>query len=63
VFDLDLEHCPNCGGELKIIAAILEQPVIEKILLYLGLQARARHGLRQESRGLKRAECARTNPR
>ncbi len=32
VFELDLEHCPNCGGELKIIAAILEQPVIEKIL-------------------------------
>jgi ABC-type protease/lipase transport system fused ATPase/permease subunit len=41
VFDLDLEHCPNCGGELKIIAAILEQPVIEKILMPLGLQARA----------------------
>ena len=32
VFDLDLEQCPNCGGELKIIAAILEQPVIKKIL-------------------------------
>ena len=41
VFDLDLEHCPNCGGELTIIAAILEQPVIEKILTHLGLQARA----------------------
>ena len=41
VFDLDLEHCPNCGGELKIITAILEQPVIEKILTHLGLQARA----------------------
>ena len=41
VFDLDLEHCPNCGGELKIIAAILEQPVIEKILTHLGLQGRA----------------------
>ena len=41
VFDLDLEHCPNCGGELKIIAAILEQPVIEKILTHLSLQARA----------------------
>ena len=27
--DLDLEPCPNCGGELKFIAAILEQPVIE----------------------------------
>jgi hypothetical protein len=30
VFDIDLEYGPNCGGELKIIAAILEQPVIEK---------------------------------
>jgi hypothetical protein len=40
VFDLDLEHCPNCGGELKIIAAILQTPVIEKILTHLGLQAR-----------------------
>ena len=41
VFNLDLEHCPNCGGELKIIAAILERPSIEKILTHLGLQARA----------------------
>ena len=41
VFDLDLEHCPNCGGDLKIIAAILERPVIKKILTHLGLQARA----------------------
>jgi hypothetical protein len=36
-----MEHCPNCSGELKIIAAILEAPVIEKILTHLGLQARA----------------------
>ena len=43
-------HCrPSAGigdrrlsGELKIIAAIVEQPVIEKILTHLGLQARAR---------------------
>ena len=41
VFDLDLQHCPNCGGELKIIAAIQEPPVIEKILTHLELQARA----------------------
>ena len=41
VFALDLEHCPNCGGELKLIAAILEAPVIERILTHLGLQARA----------------------
>ena len=31
-------HCPNSGpGELKIIAAILERPVAEKILTLLGL--------------------------
>jgi len=38
VFDIDMQHCSNCGGgELKIIAAILERPVIEKILTHLGL--------------------------
>jgi hypothetical protein len=38
VFDIDMQRCPNCGaGELKIIAAILERPVIEKILTHLGL--------------------------
>ena len=38
VFDIDMQHCPNCGaGELKIIAAILERPVIHKILKHLGL--------------------------
>jgi len=37
VFVIDLRHCPNCGrGELKIIAAILERPAIEKIT-HLGL--------------------------
>ncbi|MFN9193998.1 MAG: transposase [Pseudomonadota bacterium] len=38
VFDIDMHTCPNCGGgELKIIAAILERPVIEKIFTHLGL--------------------------
>ena len=41
VFDIDTQRCPNCGdGELKIIAAILERPVIEKILSHLGLDPR-----------------------
>lgn len=33
-----MQHCPNCGGgELKFIAAILERPVIEKILTHQDL--------------------------
>ncbi|MDP1638520.1 MAG: transposase, partial [Candidatus Nitrotoga sp.] len=41
VFDIDIEHCPHCGGTLKIIAAILESGAITKILDHLGLSARA----------------------
>ncbi len=44
-----MEHCPNCGGQLKIIAAILERPVIEKILTHLGLRARAPRALARRS--------------
>jgi len=41
VFDIDIEHCPNCGGALKIIAAIEDLPVIVmKILSHLGLPTR-----------------------
>jgi len=32
VFEIDLEHGPNCGGELTIIAAILGSAVIERVL-------------------------------
>ena len=41
VFDIDIENCPNCGGALKIIAAIEDPPVIVKILSHLGLPTRA----------------------
>jgi len=41
VFDIDIEHCPNCGGTLKIIAAIEDPPVIVKIFSHLVLPARA----------------------
>ena len=32
---------PNCGGALKIIAAIEDPPVIARILTHLGLPTRA----------------------
>ena len=41
VFDLDLEHCPQCGGNFTIFAAIEAPAVIVKILTHLGLPARA----------------------
>jgi hypothetical protein len=39
--ELDLAPCPNCGGELEIVAAILKAPVIETILTHQSLPARA----------------------
>ena len=41
VFGIDLEHCPQCGGEFKIIAAIEWPAVIVRILTHLGLPARS----------------------
>ena len=41
VFDIDLEHCPQCGGALKIIAAIEDPPVIARLLAHLSLPTRA----------------------
>jgi hypothetical protein len=40
VFDIDVERC-ECGGKLKIIAAIEDPVVIARILTPLGLPARA----------------------
>ncbi len=39
VFDIDIEHCPQCGGQLKLIAAIEEPAAIARILTHLGLAA------------------------
>jgi len=40
VFDIDVERC-ECGGQLKILAAIEEPVVIVRMLTHLGLPARA----------------------
>ena len=39
VFYIDIEHCPHCGGQLKLIAAIEEPAAIARILTHLGLAA------------------------
>lgn len=41
VFAIDIERCPRCAARLKIIAAIVDPPVIVQILTHLGLPARA----------------------
>jgi hypothetical protein len=40
VFDIDIEHCPHCGGAQKIIAVIEEPTMIVRILAHLGLAPR-----------------------
>jgi hypothetical protein len=37
VFAIDVKKCGHCGGELKIVAAIMEISAIRKILGHLGL--------------------------
>lgn len=51
-------HCPNCGGELKIIAAILEQPVSEKVLLTWDCRRVHRLGRQPVATRCKRPEAA-----
>ena len=60
VFEIDMEHCANCGGELKIIAAIFEQAVIEKILTHLGLKEKAPPRAPDRGRALQAASRRRT---
>jgi len=41
VFKSDLAVCPDCGGELKIIAAITQPSAINKLLTHFSLPTRA----------------------
>jgi hypothetical protein len=38
VFAIDIERCEQCGGRVRIIAALEDPEVIEKILRHLGLE-------------------------
>jgi hypothetical protein len=41
VFEIDIEQRLRCGGRLKILAAIEDPQAMVKILMHLGLPARA----------------------
>jgi len=41
VFALDVLRCERCGGRRKLIALITQTPVAKKILVHLGLPAKA----------------------
>jgi hypothetical protein len=40
VFEVDPLECPDCGGEMKIIAVITDPPVIDRIIRHLEVKAR-----------------------
>lgn len=37
VFGLDVTECGNCGGKIKVIAAIIDEDVVKRILDHMGL--------------------------
>ena len=41
VFQVDVTCCPDCGGTMKVIAALLDPASITKLLDALGLPSRA----------------------
>lgn len=40
VFNIDIETCKHCGGQVKVIASIEDPVVIKKILDYFNNKAR-----------------------
>ena len=36
VFDIDIQTCLKCGGQIKVISAIHNQQLIKRILIHLG---------------------------
>ena len=55
-FELELEHCPNCGGELRLIGAIQGAPVTERVLTRSSPQAEKRHAKHEgESEAVQQA--------
>ena len=67
VFDIDIETCVECGGDVKIIASIEDPAVIQKILAHLDEYATTedfsvvrQEGSRQVNRQLKVTPYRRT---
>jgi hypothetical protein len=50
IFEIDIETCPACGGEVRIIACIEDPVMIKKILAHRDAEA-------PESEGTRRPPC------
>lgn len=46
VFNIDIETCKTCGGQVKIIACIEDPAVVDKILTHLDTKDASRAGAR-----------------
>ena len=40
VFEIDIQTCLKCGGQIKVISAIHNQQTIKRILTHLGENSR-----------------------
>jgi hypothetical protein len=49
VFDIDIERCPECGGKLKIIAAIEEPAVTSSCAGTWGCACSRRHARQRDA--------------
>ena len=47
IFEVDVLRCTKCGGEMKIIAFIIKQNSVKKILDHIGEQTKRAPPLRQ----------------
>ena len=58
VFDLDLAHCPQCGGDLKIIAASWNRRWSRRSFRTWGCGREHRLGRQSVARRCKRPDAA-----
>lgn len=57
-FKIDVEHCANCGGRLKLRALVMTTASIERYLSWLGEPSTPQRSPRRATRAASRARCS-----